>query len=132
MPFSGKQKSFCVLQLAKTKSIITVQCGFRTKYHTEPPTYNAIKEWNRKFKETGCLCAAKRTGRTGPSPETVDRLRESFTRNPKKLTRPHLFRPPRSPNLTSFDFFLWGYVRNKVYVPPLPTDLPELRQRIVA
>jgi hypothetical protein len=26
-------------------------------------------------------------------------------------------------------FFLWGYVKDAVYVPPLPQDLPELRQR---
>jgi hypothetical protein len=41
-------------------------------------------------------------------------------------------RPPRSPNLTPCDFFLWGYVKDKVYVPPLPRDLPELQQRIMA
>ncbi|GBN05744.1 hypothetical protein AVEN_46340-1 [Araneus ventricosus] len=25
--------------------------------------------------------------------------------------------PPRSPDLTLCDFFLWGYVKDKVYVP---------------
>jgi hypothetical protein len=39
---------------------------------------------------------------------------------------------PMSPDLTPCDFFLWGYVEDNVYVPPLPKDLPELRQRIVA
>jgi hypothetical protein len=39
--------------------------------------------------------------------------------------------PPRSPDLTPCDFFLWGYVRDRVYVPPLPTNLPEVRCRIV-
>jgi hypothetical protein len=28
--------------------------------------------------------------------------------------------PPRSPNLTLCDFFLWGYVEESVFVPPLP------------
>jgi hypothetical protein len=88
MAFSGEQKSFCVLQLAKTESIVTVQRGFRTKYHTEPPTDKIIREWYRKFEETGCLCAAKRTGRPGPSSETVDQVQESFTRSPKKSARP--------------------------------------------
>ena len=27
-------------------------------------------------------------------------------------------------------FFLWGYVKDKVYVPPLPANLLELRDRI--
>jgi hypothetical protein len=37
--------------------------------------------------------------------------------------------PPRSPDLTPCDFFLWGYIKDKVSVPPLPRSLPELRQR---
>jgi hypothetical protein len=40
--------------------------------------------------------------------------------------------PPRSPDLTPCDFFLWGYLKDRVYLPPLPVNLPELRRRIVA
>ena len=40
--------------------------------------------------------------------------------------------PPRSPNMTPCDYFLWGYVKERVYVPPLPTDLDELTNRITA
>jgi hypothetical protein len=36
--------------------------------------------------------------------------------------------PPRSPGLTSWDFFLWGYVKEQVFVPPLPLDIDELLQ----
>ena len=39
--------------------------------------------------------------------------------------------PPWSPDLTPCDFFLWGYIKDRVYVPPMPRDLPQLRQRIV-
>ena len=39
---------------------------------------------------------------------------------------------PRSPDMTPRDFFLWGYVKERVYVPPLPTDLDELTNRITA
>jgi len=28
------------------------------------------------------------------------------------------------------DFFLWGFVKDNVYVPPFPKTLPELRERI--
>ena len=38
--------------------------------------------------------------------------------------------PPRSPDLTPCDFFLWGFVKDSVYVPPLPMSLSELRDRI--
>ena len=27
-------------------------------------------------------------------------------------------------------FFLWGYVKDQVYVPPLPASIPELKVRI--
>ena len=34
--------------------------------------------------------------------------------------------PPRSPNMTS-DFFLWGYLKSKVFTTP-PTDIATLQQ----
>ena len=38
--------------------------------------------------------------------------------------------PPRSPDANPRDFFLWGYVKDQVYVPPLPASIPELKVRI--
>jgi hypothetical protein len=38
--------------------------------------------------------------------------------------------PPRSPDLTPCDFFLWGYVKSRVYVSP-PASVDDLRQRII-
>jgi len=35
-----------------------------------------------------------------------------------------------TPDGTAFDFFLWGYVKDQVYVPPLPASIPELKVRI--
>ena len=35
--------------------------------------------------------------------------------------------PPSSPDATPCDFFLWGYVKDQVYVPPLPASIPELK-----
>jgi hypothetical protein len=37
---------------------------------------------------------------------------------------------PRSPDLTPSGFFLWGYVKEQVFVPPLPLDIDELKLRI--
>jgi hypothetical protein len=39
--------------------------------------------------------------------------------------------PPRSPDLTPPDFFLWEFIKNKVYGRN-PTTLDELRDAIVA
>ena len=41
-----------------------------------------------------------------------------------------LFWPLRSPDLTPCNFFLWGFVKDNVYVSPLPMSLNELRDRI--
>ena len=38
--------------------------------------------------------------------------------------------PPRSPDATPCDFFLWAYVKDQLYVPPLPASIPELKVRI--
>jgi hypothetical protein len=40
--------------------------------------------------------------------------------------------PPRSPDLTPLDFFLWGFVTNRVFVPHLPENVAELQTRITA
>jgi hypothetical protein len=37
---------------------------------------------------------------------------------------------PRSPDATPCDFFLWGYVKDQVYVPPLRASTSELKVRI--
>jgi hypothetical protein len=34
--------------------------------------------------------------------------------------------PPQLFNLTPCDFFLWGYIKDHVYVPPVPHDLLQL------
>jgi len=38
--------------------------------------------------------------------------------------------PPHSPDATPCDFFLWGYIKDQVYVPLLPASIPELKVRI--
>lgn len=38
--------------------------------------------------------------------------------------------PPRSPDLSPLDFFLWGHIKNKVYSTP-PASLEDLRRRII-
>jgi hypothetical protein len=40
--------------------------------------------------------------------------------------------PPRSPLLTPLDCFLWGFVKDLVFVPPLPANVAELRTGITA
>jgi len=39
--------------------------------------------------------------------------------------------PLRFRDATPCDFFLWCYVKDQVYVPPLPASIPELKVRII-
>ena len=39
---------------------------------------------------------------------------------------------PRSPDLTPYDFFLWGFVKDTLFVPQLPANLQDFRNRITA
>ena len=45
MAFTVNKKAFCVLEFAKTESIVTVQRRFRIMHHTEPLTDKTIREW---------------------------------------------------------------------------------------
>ena len=42
------------------------------------------------------------------------------------------FWSPRSPDLKPCDFFLWGFVKDAVYVPPLLRNMNDLRNHITA
>ena len=44
---------------------------------------------------------------------------------------PNMPWPPRSPDLTPCDFFLWGFLKSKVY-QTRPSTIPELKERITA
>ncbi|GBP20082.1 hypothetical protein EVAR_13854_1 [Eumeta japonica] len=59
---------------------------------------------------------------------SLPRVREIF---PGKLIsrRGDVNWPPRSPDLTPIDFFLWGYVKSKVYTNK-PTSLEQLKGNI--
>ena len=37
--------------------------------------------------------------------------------------------PPRSPDLTPCDFFLWGYIKGKVFYSPLPATLDQIKSQ---
>ena len=77
------EKAFCVLKLAKTNSVTLVQRHFRRRYGKPPPTRQSIYDWSKKFQETGCLCKGRSSGRPPVSEETLERVRETFTRSPE-------------------------------------------------
>ena len=42
----------------------------------------------------------------------------------------HYF-PPTSPDLTPPDFFVWGYIKENCFKPPVPTTLEILKQSVL-
>ena len=40
------------------------------------------------------------------------------------------FHTQYTPDANPFEFFLWGYVKDQVYVPPLNASIPKLKVRI--
>ena len=57
-----------------------------------------------------------------------DRLRELFGERVVALNH-EVEWPPRSPDLTPLDFFVWGYLKARVYTTP-PNNLDDLQNRI--
>jgi hypothetical protein len=109
MATSGEHKSFCVLDFHV--------------FGTDPPNGKSIRKWYLQFQDTRCVYERKSTGRPSTEEEGVELVRAKFVRSPW---------PPRSPDLTPWDFFLWGFIKDRVFVPPLPVTLVDLRTRITA
>ena len=62
----------------------------------------------------------------------LDSFLLGMVQGPSKRFEHLLLWPPRSPDLTPCDFFLWGYVKDNAYKPPLPQNVRELEDRIRA
>lgn len=85
----------------------------------------ALQEWDGYgpttwFQQDG---ATSHTSRVA-----LEALRELFL-NRLISRRGDINWPPRSPDLTPPDFFLWGYLKHRVYMNP-PTTLRQLKARI--
>jgi hypothetical protein len=70
------------------------------------PSTHAIKIWIKNFEATGFF------------PNHV------ISKNGDVLW------PARSPDLSACDFFLWVYIKSRVFQPPSPRNIQELRERI--
>ncbi|GFT38703.1 DUF4817 domain-containing protein [Trichonephila clavipes] len=116
MVFS-KHKEFCVRQFAKTESAITEQQAFRIKFGCQPSNDNNILS-KIVHRLTGISQYAIGQISLYPVPnQCIDRKEPSD----KACIAWH----PRSPELPPCDFYLSGFIKDYVYVPPLPADLSD-------
>ncbi|PSN43113.1 hypothetical protein C0J52_10479, partial [Blattella germanica] len=65
-------------------SVTRVQREYRRVYNEVPPHRNNINRWDKQLKETGSLLDQKRCGRPSDSDESVDAIRDTYLRSPKK------------------------------------------------
>ena len=87
MVFTSREKAFCVLEYARANSNKTVQRAFVRKFSKKSPAAKQIWSWKKKFKDEGCLCRAKGSGRPATAEGKVKRIRQTLLRSPKKSTR---------------------------------------------
>ena len=100
-----EQKAFCVMHFVKHESVVSAQQALRPQSNSDPPSHNSIRRWYKQFQTTGAFA------------------HEDLIFCPW---------PARTPDLTPCDYFLWDFVKVKVFVPPQPTSTPDLKNRITA
>jgi transposase len=61
------ERARCVGWLFETKSV-------HTEFNKQPPSDKAIRDWQRRFLETGSVHDRKRSGRPGVSDESVEKI----------------------------------------------------------
>jgi hypothetical protein len=82
-----QKRALCVEWLFDTKSATNTQRNYCTQFNKQPPSDYAIRDWQRRFPETGSVHDHKRSCRPGVSDECVETIRASFVRNYTKSTR---------------------------------------------
>ncbi|KAG8239336.1 hypothetical protein J437_LFUL019084 [Ladona fulva] len=83
---NAEQKAFCVLQFARSESVVTVQCAFCIKLQCNPPTDNNIHRWYHQFEDTSCLHKGK-TPRKAPVQKASCELAIPLTSVRRVLTK---------------------------------------------
>ncbi|GFV15796.1 DUF4817 domain-containing protein [Trichonephila clavipes] len=103
----------CARNFTKTESAITVQGAFRIKFGCQPPNDNIFRCSIISLKQLAVFVKGKLGHKEPPD-------------------KPCIAWPPRLPDLTPCVFYLWRFIKDCMYVPPLPADLSDLRYRMEA
>ena len=82
MPFTGREKAFCVLEYALSQSNDTVQHASVREFSKQSPTAMHIWTWHKKKK--GCLCMKKGSVRKKTSEERVEHACKKILQSPQK------------------------------------------------
>ena len=123
--WNAEHRSFAVeTYLKNNESPITVQRIFRRHFrlgrHDIVPDHRTIVRWVNHFRTTASSLKEESPGRprSQRTPARVEEARQALIRS-----------PARSPDLTTPDFFLWGYLKCQVFATR-PQTLADLKERI--
>ena len=53
------QRAFCVLQIVKHESVVSVQRAFRRQFNRDPPSPDSIRRWYQQFQTRGAFVKEK-------------------------------------------------------------------------
>ena len=116
-------------------SVIVTQRAFRRHFNINRndsvPSRNTILLWIKNIRETACAVKKRPPGkvRTVRTPENIARVRDAVISH-----RGEVRWSPRSPDLSVCDYFLWGYLKSRVYQdrPRTTADLNNNIRREIA
>ena len=89
MAGSQTERSWCVLEFVRCNSFVAIQRALRYQLGSRGPPETSIRRWYEQFHYSECIChqGKGRSGRASFTEETVERVRETFTRNAGKSVR---------------------------------------------
>lgn len=85
MAMQQQRKSQCVIWFIDTKSVIPLQQSSRREFGGPTPTNKTFVKRFRQFKEKRHVFKEKSTSRPATSETTVELIRSSYVRSPKKI-----------------------------------------------
>jgi hypothetical protein len=111
---SPTEKSFCVIEYAKSNSCTNVQQAFRKRFHTNPPPLASIQiqRWFDNFKNQGCTSKKESSGHPRVSEEAVWQVEATFDRSSRKCVW------KRSRELQMPKTTLWLILRARIHIKP--------------
>ena len=83
IPFTGREKAFCVLEYARSQSNKSVQHAFVREFSKQSLSAMQVWTWHKKFKEEGCLSRRKGSGQ----PKTSEEMGEHVHKKSCKAQR---------------------------------------------
>ncbi|KAK8405418.1 hypothetical protein O3P69_001754 [Scylla paramamosain] len=109
MPWSGEHRGFAVRTYFENgRSVIATQRAFRLHFniprHGPIPDGKAIRRWIEALEDNGSTRRPRGSGR----PKKMFPARLVSRRDDVEW-------PPHSPDLSICNFFLWGYLKEKVF-----------------